>query len=133
MGVRGIQAWDVTQLAALCREMLGELHGDFFQGFQAIHGKARAHHIHLAQSARGHGIQCFVGGRLQPALLAETRLVSQRPIRRRQVQGRRDGDRTGLATLRVGVTALGDALWQTVEGKQQVFASTCLLYTSRCV
>ena len=47
-----MQDGDVMEfLAARIEKSLSSFLGNFLQGFQAIHGKARAHHVHILSGA----------------------------------------------------------------------------------
>src|SRR5664279_2785431 len=83
----GIERRDVVEaLTAGVQELLAAGDDDFLQGLEAIHCKARTDDGDAAPALRSQLHQHAVGGRLQPACGAETRLERQPPLLVSQVE-----------------------------------------------
>jgi len=95
---------------------------DFFQGFQAVAGEARAYHIHFPDTRLGHGDQGGLGSGFQPFGFAKTRLEGNTVTLRWQLQclGQKAGGFHAFAV--VGVAQVQGAFGHAMKTHHQTFA-----------
>ena len=107
---RGIEAgYVVKRLAAFLHEGCLDLHGDFFQGFQAIAGESRADHFQILHPFLSEFADGGFGVRLQPFGAAKTALEGHLVLVRLQLKALYSRSLTGVVQTviqGVGLTAM---------------------------
>ena len=108
----------VVRSGAERAEVVAVFDFDFIQSFEAVGRESRADHIDGIDTAGRHFMQNIGGVRLNPGLLAEARLVADRPFGFFQSQLPREQFSGLFALCLVGIAALNIHLRQAVERHQ---------------
>ena len=117
-----VQCRDVVVVfAAVLQEKVTVGHRHFFQGFEAVGGKAGADDAHTVAACFSECADGLIGVGLQPGFFAEAGLINELVAFGGQVEGLDDSGCGRFAMLPVGVTFADVAFRHTVEGEEQFF------------
>ena len=115
-----VQGRDIAVLPpAGPQEVVTVLHGNLFQGFQAVGGEAGADHLHGTNALRTPGLESFIGVGPEPLLGSDAGLEAQAPGVPRQVQCLGNQARRLKALAVVGIAGQEIVLGDAVEGEEQ--------------
>ena len=106
---------------------MAAFHGDLLQRLQAVRNKARADHVHAAQTFAGQPLERGLGVGLEPAGAAKARLEGQQPLILAQAKRLGQQPASLVAFAKVRVALVEGVARQTVKAHHQPLAPAMLL------